>query len=322
MRAGLTTHTHSSGAPLPFPMRVSSGFLVTGLSGKMRIQIFPPRLMWRVSAIRAASICRAVTHPASSACRPKSPKEIFCPRVARPRRRPRCCFLNFTFFGIIMMSFSCVAAAATAAGGDSRSGCRYTSLRSPSAARLGHLTLEDPHLHADDPVRGPGQRQAVVDVGLQRVQRKTAVLVPLGARDLRAVEASAHADLDSLGAEAEGGLHGLLHGAAESDAALQLRGDVLGHQLRVELGTLDLLDVDVDLAVDELLQLVAQLVHLGALASDDDAGARGVDVDAHLVRGALDVDLRDSGVGETLLQIVAELQIAMQRLGVGLPREP
>ena len=26
--------------------------------------------------------------------------EIFCPRVAMPRRRPRCCFLNFTFFGI------------------------------------------------------------------------------------------------------------------------------------------------------------------------------------------------------------------------------
>src|SRR5207244_4794536 len=108
----------------------------------------------------------------------------------------------------------------------------------------------------------------------------------------------------------------------EGDAALQLGGDVLGHELRVELRALDLLDVDVDLAVDQLLQLVAQLVHLRPLAPDDDARPRGVDVDAHLVGGALDVDLRDSGVGETLLQIVAELQIAMQRLGVGLPREP
>src|SRR4029079_136583 len=93
----------------------------------------------------------------------------------------------------------------------------------------------------------------------------------------------------------------------------------LGPELGVELRTLDLLDVDVDLSVDELLQLVAELVDLSALASDDDARARRIDVDAHLVRRALDVDLRDSGVGETLLQILAQLQIAMQRLGVVLP---
>src|SRR6185369_11348613 len=146
--------------------------------------------------------------------------------------------------------------------------------------------------------------------------------VPLRARDLGAVQAAADADLDPLRAEAESRLHGLLHRAAEGDAALELRGDVLGHELRVELRTLDLLDVDVDLTVDELLQLVAELVDLGTLASDDDSRARRVDVDAHLVRRALDVDLRDSGVGEALLQILAKLQITMQRLGVALAGEP
>ena len=30
--------------------------------------------------------------------------------MASPRRRPRCCFLNLTFFGIIMMSFLLLAA--------------------------------------------------------------------------------------------------------------------------------------------------------------------------------------------------------------------
>ena len=166
------------------------------------------------------------------------------------------------------------------------------------------------------------ERQTVVDVGLQRVQRQPAILIPLGARDLGTVQASAYADLDALRPEAEGRLHGLLHRPPEGDAALELRGDVLGHELRVELRTLDLLDVDVDLAVDELLQLVAELVDLSALASDDDAGTGCVDVDAHLVRRALDVDLRDSGVRETLLQIRAKLQIAMKRLGVVLPGKP
>jgi hypothetical protein len=51
-------------------MRVSAGFWVTGLSGKMLIHTLPPRLMYRVMAIRAASICRFVIQPGSSAWMP------------------------------------------------------------------------------------------------------------------------------------------------------------------------------------------------------------------------------------------------------------
>src|SRR3954466_9841805 len=59
-RPGRTTQTHWSGAPLPLPIRVSCGFLVIGLSGNTRVQIFPPRAMKRVLATRAASIWRSV----------------------------------------------------------------------------------------------------------------------------------------------------------------------------------------------------------------------------------------------------------------------
>ncbi len=44
-RPGLTTATQYSGEPLPEPIRVSAGFDVTGLSGKILIQTWPPRLM-------------------------------------------------------------------------------------------------------------------------------------------------------------------------------------------------------------------------------------------------------------------------------------
>ena len=50
-------------------MRVSAGFLVTGLSGKTLIHTLPPRLILRVIATRAASIWRLVIHPPSSALR-------------------------------------------------------------------------------------------------------------------------------------------------------------------------------------------------------------------------------------------------------------
>ena len=69
-RPGLTTATQPSGLPLPEPMRVSAGFLVKALSGKTLIHTLPPRLILRVIAIRAASIWRLVSHPASMAFRP------------------------------------------------------------------------------------------------------------------------------------------------------------------------------------------------------------------------------------------------------------
>src|SRR5438105_6156578 len=43
IRPGFTTATQRSGLPFPEPIRVSAGFSVTGLSGKMLIQTFPPR---------------------------------------------------------------------------------------------------------------------------------------------------------------------------------------------------------------------------------------------------------------------------------------
>jgi hypothetical protein len=81
-RPGFTTATQPSGEPLPEPMRVSAGFWVTGLSGKMLIQTLPPRLILRVIAIRAASIWRLVTQPRSSAFSPYSPNSTRVPPLA------------------------------------------------------------------------------------------------------------------------------------------------------------------------------------------------------------------------------------------------
>src|SRR6185369_4070482 len=100
MRPGLTTHTHESGEPLPLPILVSAGLDVNGLSGKTRIQILPPLFIYRVMAIRAASICRESSHPHSVACSPNSPNDRVVPRHGLPLIRPFICFLCLTRFGI------------------------------------------------------------------------------------------------------------------------------------------------------------------------------------------------------------------------------
>ena len=109
-----------------------------------------------------------------------------------------------------------------------------------------------------------------------------------------------------------------LHRAAERHAALELLGDVLGDQRRVELGLADLDDVEVQLRLGELRELLAQRLDVGALLADDDARTRGVDRHPALAVRALDDDAADAGLRRVLLDEVADREILVQQLAVVL----
>src|SRR3954468_16039088 len=70
----------------------------------MLIHTLPPRLMWRVIAIRADSIWRFVTYDASVAWMPKSPKASLVPPLAAPVRFGWCCLRCLTLRGINIRS--------------------------------------------------------------------------------------------------------------------------------------------------------------------------------------------------------------------------
>src|SRR5690242_6528662 len=172
------------------------------------------------------------------------------------------------------------AGAAAAAGyAGTRRGLRLTL-----GAGARDLALVDPDLDADAAEGRLGLVEAVVDVGAERVQGHAALAVELGARHLGAVETTRALDPDALGTRAHRGLHGLAHRTTELHATGELLGDTLGDQLSVDLGVLDLEDVQLDLLAGELLELAADAVGLGATATDHDAGTRGVDVHPHAVR--------------------------------------
>src|SRR5450631_497370 len=172
-------------------MRTSAGLREIGLSGKMRIQMRPPRLIWRVIARRAASIWRAVKRPRVSAFKPYSPKLTLAPRVATPLLRPFCSLRYFLLAGCSMLH-SC----ASFLGRGFRRGPVRRGLVGYHGLRRGgrggqrllvlgqDFALEHPHLDADDAVGGLGFRETVIDVGAQRMQRYAAFAIPFRARDL------------------------------------------------------------------------------------------------------------------------------------------
>src|SRR5882757_2630525 len=144
-RPGLTRATQYSTAPLPEPMRTSSGFLDTGTSGNTRIQTRPARFMWRVSARRAASIWRAVRRSGSVAFRPYSPKASEAPLVARPLMRPLCALRNLVFFGCSMIDCSlslCPAYAASRRGRPWSPSAIFLSCAIGSCSRISPLKIQ------------------------------------------------------------------------------------------------------------------------------------------------------------------------------------
>src|SRR4029078_4045399 len=111
--------------------------------------------------------------------------------------------------------------------------------------------LEDPDLDAAGAERGESGRDAVVDVGAQRVERHPAFAIPFHAGDFGAAEATRAVDTNAFGAETHRRLHRALHGAAECDAALELLGDRFGDQGGVEFGLADFDDVDDDIGIGD-----------------------------------------------------------------------
>ena len=162
------------------------------------------------------------------------------------------------------------------------------------------------------------------------MQRHAAFAVELGAGHFGATQAAGHLDTNALGAGALRGLDALTHRTTEGHAGSELLGDALRNELRFEIGVLHLKDVELNLLARQLLELDAQAVRLGATATDDDARASGVQIDANAVTRALDAHLGDAGALEVVGQELADRDVFRHVVrvalslggGVGEPARP
>src|SRR5947209_5451531 len=137
----------------------------------------------------------------------------------------------------------------------------------------------DPALDADLAINGQRLGETVVDILTEGVQRHAALALPLTASDVRATETAGALNTDTLGAKRHGHFNGLFHSAAESDAAFELERNILSHERGLDLGLLHFLDIEEDFLAGQLGKFLFDLLDLLALASDDDAGTGGVNLD-------------------------------------------
>ena len=146
------------------------------------------------------------------------------------------------------------------------------------------------------------------------MERRAAFLEHLRTRDFSAVETAGNLHLHALGACTHRGGDGHLDGAAVSHLAFDLAGDARGNNLRVQLGTLYLIDIDLDILVRDFLELFLQFLHFLTARADDEARTGGAYCDGDELECALDDNTRDAALCEAHVQIFAKL-VVLENVG-------
>ena len=169
-------------------------------------------------------------------------------------------------------------------------------------------------------MRRPRLRKAVVHVRPERVQRDATrrALLRLRVRDLRAAQTPADPDLHALAAGAHGALNRLANRPTVANPPLNLVGNIVRYELRIEFRTLDLLDRQMHLAPDCLVDLLVQPVDAAPRAPDHNARLRRPDDHRHRVRVAVDGHLAHRRVPQPLLDDVTDPYILDELVPVSL----
>src|ERR1043166_500392 len=87
------------------------------------------------------------------------------------------------------------------------------------------------------------------------------------------------------------------------------------NELRTQLRTLDLLDVDADFLAGEMRELVAQLVDFSALLADHHARSARVQRHDDFARLAVDDDVGDRRVAKARLEILSQQLVFSEQRG-------
>ena len=135
-------------------------------------------------------------------------------------------------------------------------------------------------------------------------------------------ETAADEHLDTLGAHTHGAGNCHLDGTAVRYTSFHLTGNVVGHDIGIELRSLHLKDVDLHFLVGNLAELLLQLVHLLAALADDGTGTGCVDGHCDELESPFDYYLGKVDFGDTGVQVLTYLGVFEQLGCIVIPAVP
>ena len=166
-----------------------------------------------------------------------------------------------------------------------------------------------PDLYADAAVGGLCLFEAVVDVGTESLKRNGSLVIRFLSGDFGTAYAAGNLNFDTLCAELHGTADSHFHGSAEGSSLFELCRDAGGDELSVQVGVLDLNNVDDDRTAELLLTNFFELVDFCAAAADNDTGLCAVDKDADALCGSFDFDLRNTGRLKELQKVLTKIVV-------------
>jgi hypothetical protein len=141
------------------------------------------------------------------------------------------------------------------------------------------------------------------------VKRNASLSILLSSSDLGAVQTTGYTNLNSLSSDTLCASNRFLHSATEVYTSLKLERDSLCYELSVAVGLTSLNDAQVNITLNEILELLAEVLDVLALLSDNKAWLRGVDVYLYASRGALDLYSRDTSGLKLVTHELSDLNV-------------
>ena len=160
------------------------------------------------------------------------------------------------------------------------------------------------------------------DMRTEGVQRRAAFLNHFATCDFSTVQTTADLHLDTLCSSTHGVSHSHLDSTTVSNLTFYLASDVVGNDVCIELRLLHFIDINLNLLVVEFFQLFLELVYILTTLADNQTRTSCADGNGDQLQRALDDNLGDTGLGQTLIQILTDFLVFHQVITEVLASEP
>ena len=141
------------------------------------------------------------------------------------------------------------------------------------------------------------------------MKRGTAFFVHLFACHFSTIQTTGNLNLDTFSTHTHGRSDSLLNGTTISNLTFELTSNLRTYDDCIQLRTLHLVDVDLNILLDDFLKFLFQFVNFLSTLTDNETGASSADSNSYKFKSTFNNDTGDTSVGKTGIQILSDFAI-------------